>query len=603
MIPLSRKPPTQFAGRRAAASLSATRARPSTAFLLLALLLAGTTTWQLFFWAAPRAGGRSEAADKARRAADSTAALEDALGLVQQLYGAFQSDVLGSAFLAASCDGVGPQQQGQDEGDDPRAAWEKGGSNAGASPGPHHVALQRLNRLLRHLAQDGFVAPCRDAAADGSASSSSYDLAVCEARGCTIAINLHDSEGVLPNLIVQVVRLAAMLGPGNLLISVYESGSRDGTALWLALLRLLLRELGVAHVIETSGASRPPGPQDRIEFLASMRQAAVDQAVALCASLAADGRGDRPPYCERGGKLVFANDVYFEASDVVRLLQYGGSGGDGGRPAAADLACGMDFEPILADLPTAADQHAAMADHLNAHLHVPAWLAQRLAASSLALRLWKRSYRRHDSLLQLLPLSFYDVWVARDVSGGRFTRPAPYTTHGPTAELLRAGRPAPVYCCWNGLVAVLDALPLLQHEEQPGSGSSDAGDRLRFRSHAEGECAASECSLLCDDLRRVGRGRVVVDPGVRVTYRRWGLRGSYCFSRRVREERRAACGARVQVCGAKRHVPFCRVLVRRAQYAPDSHAFCVSGMACVVWCIVACTRPGGFSTWLDACSS
>lgn len=38
---------------------------------------------------------------------------------------------------------------------------------------------------------------------------------------------------------------------------------------------------------------------------------------------------------------------------------------------------------------------------------------------------------------------------------------------------------------------------------------------LRFRKHLEGECRASECTLLCDDLHRMGFRRAVVDPSVR----------------------------------------------------------------------------------------
>lgn len=43
---------------------------------------------------------------------------------------------------------------------------------------------------------------------------------------------------------------------------------------------------------------------------------------------------------------------------------------------------------------------------------------------------------------------------------------------------------------------------------------------LRFvcRMHKEGECAASECSLVCNDLQRMGYHKIVVDPGVRQAY-------------------------------------------------------------------------------------
>ena len=43
---------------------------------------------------------------------------------------------------------------------------------------------------------------------------------------------------------------------------------------------------------------------------------------------------------------------------------------------------------------------------------------------------------------------------------------------------------------------------------------------LLCRAHKEdeGECEASECNLLCEDMLRAGFSRFVVDPGVRQAY-------------------------------------------------------------------------------------
>lgn len=141
---------------------------------------------------------------------------------------------------------------------------------------------------------------------------------------------------------------------------------------------------------------------------------------------------------------------------------------------------------------------------------------------------------------------------------------------------LRRGLPTPVQCCWNGLV-VLNAAPFRRHLnhnhpppttfENSASNSSDAnattsssatnastaGDtragsqasqspspqsssspsavsppvkntqppppQLLFHGgRGGGECAASECSLMCNDFWKAGARRVVVDPYVRVTY-------------------------------------------------------------------------------------
>jgi alpha-1,3-mannosyltransferase len=101
-------------------------------------------------------------------------------------------------------------------------------------------------------------------------------------------------------------------------------------------------------------------------------------------------------------------------------------------------------------------------------------------------------------------MQFYDFWVARDVDGRRYLGDPPYLPDPRTAARAQQGLPVPAYCCWNGM-AVLRAAPLRRG--------------LRFRAHQEGECRASECSLLCDDLHRLGYSDVVVDPSVRVAYK------------------------------------------------------------------------------------
>lgn len=44
-------------------------------------------------------------------------------------------------------------------------------------------------------------------------------------------------------------------------------------------------------------------------------------------------------------------------------------------------------------------------------------------------------------------------------------------------------------------------------------------DRISSRrGHKKGECAASECTLLCNDFLRLGYSQFVVDPNVRLAY-------------------------------------------------------------------------------------
>ena len=154
----------------------------------------------------------------------------------------------------------------------------------------------------------------------------------------------------------------------------------------------------------------------------------------------------------------------------------------------------------------------------------------------------------------------------------------PRRQHEDAARLQR-GLPVPVRCCWNGAVA-MDAAPFLagvhirsahvmcmaslrsqalsattRHDicqdvvqrsnvvfsrwsylmialiRSQRDSWSRAGNMPTQRTHScnavctplprphqAGECAASECSLLCNDLLRRGAARFLMDPGVRVAY-------------------------------------------------------------------------------------
>lgn len=112
--------------------------------------------------------------------------------------------------------------------------------------------------------------------------------------------------------------------------------------------------------------------------------------------------------------------------------------------------------------------------------------------------------RSHELGAAVLLFSCLLQWVARDITGRRLRNRHPFIKHTPSLLQLLAGQPVPMRCCWNGLVALAGA-PLVH-------------DGVRFRTHIPGECAGSECSLLCDDLLRLGFTHIVMDQGVRLTY-------------------------------------------------------------------------------------
>jgi alpha-1,3-mannosyltransferase len=291
-----------------------------------------------------------------------------------------------------------------------------------------------------------------------------------------LAADFHNSAAVLPNFIVQTMRLVLLLPPGLLHVSVYESGSSDNTAHWLELLQMLLFIAGVPNSITANGdILRAPG-QERIRHLATIRNAALLPLTTN--SFPAD-------------YVIFTNDVFFCAEDVVRLMQH-----------KADQACALDLKRSFYSLPPER-RRQAMAQHLQQRGFVPGVLARALAANGLAYKLWKGALGGAKAVHAQLPLLLYDTWVARDMSGRRLQRSAPYSQDQGGAFRLRQGLPLRMYCCWNGL-ALLRAQPFRQG--------------LRLRAHQPRECPSSECSLLCDDLQRLGHHDIVLDPSVRVAY-------------------------------------------------------------------------------------
>ncbi|KNZ56210.1 family 69 glycosyltransferase protein [Puccinia sorghi] len=107
-------------------------------------------------------------------------------------------------------------------------------------------------------------------------------------------------------------------------------------------------------------------------------------------------------------------------------------------------------------------------------------------------------YIFHEEIAQPV---FYDNWVARDINGTSLEN-APFESifrDPPSQHKFERHLPIQVQSCWNG-IAILDPAPLYAHP------------RVRFRMArlAEGECSASECSLICNDYWNAGYGRIVM---------------------------------------------------------------------------------------------
>lgn len=109
--------------------------------------------------------------------------------------------------------------------------------------------------------------------------------------------------------------------------------------------------------------------------------------------------------------------------------------------------------------------------------------------------------------------TFYDIWVARTITGDLFFEIPPdgnwnsawnlFWNEDHTRGRWSTQRPFQVFACWDGATA-LRAKPFL--------------DGLRFRGPKEGECYQGEPELICKDLWLRGYGKIAVVPSISLEY-------------------------------------------------------------------------------------
>ncbi|KAK4240508.1 glycosyltransferase [Achaetomium macrosporum] len=193
-----------------------------------------------------------------------------------------------------------------------------------------------------------------------------------------------------------VVDLVKTLGPENVFVSVYESGSWDNTKGALRELDQELQKTGAGRMIiledETHAdlIARPPGEEGwiaipgggmaprRIPYLSRLRNLSLQPLLELA---------------ENGttfDHVLFLGDVVFTVSDIIALLQT-----NNGHYAAA---CSLDFSK---------------------------------------------------------PPLFYDTFALRDARGHEHASQTwPYFRAPESREAMLHGQPVPVTSCWNGIVAM-----------------------------------------------------------------------------------------------------------------------------------------------------
>ncbi|KAK3376345.1 glycosyltransferase family 69 protein [Lasiosphaeria ovina] len=127
--------------------------------------------------------------------------------------------------------------------------------------------------------------------------------------------------------------------------------------------------------------------------------------------------------------------------------------------------------------------------------------------------------------------TFYDVWVARGMTGDSFFEiPADgnwnsawnlFWNDADAAARFAAHQPFQVFSCWNGAVA-FTAAPLMtmgdgDHDDDGDDGDTGKGP-VRFRRARDGECFGGEPQLFCKDMWFHGYGRIAVVPAVNLEY-------------------------------------------------------------------------------------
>jgi alpha-1,3-mannosyltransferase len=110
--------------------------------------------------------------------------------------------------------------------------------------------------------------------------------------------------------------------------------------------------------------------------------------------------------------------------------------------------------------------------------------------------------------------TFYDVWIARGMTGDLFFNIPEdgswdfawnlFWNDDKARARLAAAKPFQVFACWNGVTA-FTAKPLLDR-------------RIKFRARGPGECFQGEPKLFAKDMWANGYGKIAVVPSVNVEY-------------------------------------------------------------------------------------
>ncbi|KAJ5825692.1 hypothetical protein N7474_002830 [Penicillium riverlandense] len=128
------------------------------------------------------------------------------------------------------------------------------------------------------------------------------------------ALNLHQSQLVLPRLMSSIIEAMRFLGPEHCAISVVEGRSTDGTDDILRALKPQVEAMGAQFFLEHSSLDPKDGHVNRIEALAELRNAAL-------APLKANyGMKNLAGTYSPDAVVIFINDIAMCPEDILELV-------------------------------------------------------------------------------------------------------------------------------------------------------------------------------------------------------------------------------------------------------------------------------------------
>lgn len=322
----------------------------------------------------------------------------------------------------------------------------------------------------------------------------------------SIAVNLHNSEGIIPSQALALLEAVYLLLRRNrVFVSIYENGSSDSTRRLLADFASALQAIGVDGLwLHTSRMLSDFRVTDRIVMLSEIRNLALAPMIPY----ATDDTG--------AGTFLFMNDVMTCSSDILELIHQQ-------RLQKADMVMGTDWGTINRTIRQDEPGYLSPEDSTYDPKRPP--------------------YKQVPRL--------YDMWVTRGISGDLvypFRTPGGYTPISDSEDWVTdafsteskgvrerwlEGRPFPVYSGWGGMAAFDASLFTSQHlrfrssttSGWSGGSSTGAlgpwGRLVSSEGYLASDCpGASECEYIARDIwnLRDGKARIVLAPQARTAY-------------------------------------------------------------------------------------